>query len=145
MHKSINKYFGVLLLLSIVIVSCDYHNDIVHTRKSFKERRNAYETVVTNIRQYRDNLKCSRSSCEIEIENINIDKKLQSNFSYIRLVSSKPLVIEFNVTESIYAYIWYAETADSVQYIFSYPQVVANELTVKKLDEHWFYIKRDWN
>ena len=78
-------------------------------------------------------------------KDINIDKKLQSNFSGIGIVSSKPLVIAFNVTESIYAYIWYAETADSVEYIFSYPQVVANELTVKKLDEHWFYMRRDWN
>ncbi|NJL89488.1 MAG: hypothetical protein HC916_06550 [Coleofasciculaceae cyanobacterium SM2_1_6] len=142
MHNVI-KYFGVLLLLSIV--SCDYFNDRLHTLDSFKERRNAYETVVTNIRQYRDNLKCSRLSCELEIEDINIDKKLQSNFSGIRIVSSKPLIIEFNVTESIYTYIWYAETADSVEYIFSDPEVASDELTVKKLDEHWFYMRRDWN
>jgi hypothetical protein len=143
MHKVINKYFGVLLLLTIV--SCDYLNDSSHTLKSFKKNRNAYETVVTNIRQYRDNLKCSRLSCELEIADINIDKKLQSNFSGIGIVSSKPLVIAFNVTESIYFYIWYAETADSVEYIFSDPEVVSDELTVRKLDEHWFFMQRDWN
>jgi hypothetical protein len=142
MHNVI-KYFGVLLLVSIV--SCDYLAEGFHTLDSFKKNRNAYETVVTNIRQYRDNLKCSRLSCELEIADINIDKKLQSSFVYIRIVSSKPLVIEFNVTESIYAYIWYAETADSVEYIFSYPQVVGNELTLRKLDEHWFLVERDWN
>ena len=144
MHNVI-KHFGVLLLLSIFIVSCSHHIDGFRTLRYFREKRNAYETVVTNIRQYRDNLKCSRLSCELEIADINIDKKLQSNFSGIRIVSSKPLVIEFNVTESIYAYIWYAETADSVEYIFSDPEVVSDELTVKKLDEHWFYMRRDWN
>ncbi len=143
MHNVIGRYFGVLLLLSIV--SCSYLNDSSHTRNSFKKNRNAYETVVTNIRQYRDNLKCSKASCKLRIRDINIDKKLQSDFVYIRIVSATPLVIEFNVTESIYAYIWYAETADSVEYIFSYPQVVANELTMKKLDEHWFFVQRDWN
>ncbi len=143
MRNVIGRYFGVLLILSIV--SCDYFNDSFHTLDSFEEKRNAYETVVTNIRQYRDNLKCSTPSCELEIEDINIDKESQSNFSGIRIISSKPLVIEFNVTESIYVYIWYAETADSVKYIYSYPQVVANELTLRKLDEHWFYVKRDWN
>lgn len=142
MHNII-KYFGVLLLLSIV--SCSYFKDSFHTLDSFEEKRNAYETVVTNIRQHRDNLKCSRSSCELEIEDINIDKESQSNFVGIRIVSSKPLVIEFNATESIYAYIWYAETADSVKYIYSYPQVIANELSLRKLDEHWFFVKRDWN
>jgi hypothetical protein len=145
MHKVVNKYFGVLLLLSIVLVSCSHHIDGFYTLRYFKEKRNAYEAVVTNIRQYRDNLKCSRSSCEIEIADINIDKKLQSNFSGIGIVSSKPLVIAFNVTESIYAYIWYAETADSVEYIFSDPEVVGNELTLEKLDEHWFLVGRDWN
>ncbi|NJL89329.1 MAG: hypothetical protein HC916_05640 [Coleofasciculaceae cyanobacterium SM2_1_6] len=143
--QNVIKYFGVLLLLSIVLVSCDYHNDIVHTLKSFKEKRNTYETVVTNIQQYRDALGCSTSRCKLRIKDINIDKELQSNFFSIRIASSKPLIIEFNVTESIYAYIWYAETADSVEYIFSYPQVVANELTLRKLDEHWFFVKRDWN
>jgi len=143
MHNVIGRYFGVLLLLSIV--SCDYFKDSFHTLDSFKEKRNAYEAVVTNIRQYRDNLKCSRPSCELKIRDINIDKELQSNFSGIRIVSSKPLVIEFNVTESIYAYIWYAETADSVKYIFSDPEVVANELTLEKLEEHWFLVERDWN
>ena len=82
MHNVI-KYFGVLLLSSIVLVSCSHHIDGFHTVRYFKEKRNAYETVVTNIRQYRDNLKCSRLSCELEIENINIDEKLQSNFSGI--------------------------------------------------------------
>ncbi|NJL89487.1 MAG: hypothetical protein HC916_06545 [Coleofasciculaceae cyanobacterium SM2_1_6] len=143
MHKVINKYFGVLLLLSIV--SCSYLNEGFDTLESFEERRNTYETVATNIRQYRDNLKCSRSSCELKIEDINIDKESQSNFFGIRIVSSKPLVIEFNATESIYAYIWYAETEDSVKYIYSYPQVIANELTLRKLDKHWFFVKRDWN
>jgi hypothetical protein len=143
MHKVIGRYLGVLLLLSIV--SCDYLNDSSHTVKSFKKNRNAYESVVTDIRQYRDNLKCSRSSCELRIRDVNIDKESQSNFSGIRIVSSRPLVIEFNVTESIYAYIWYAETADSVEYIFSDPEVVSDELTVRKLDEHWFFMQRDWN
>ncbi len=141
--QNVIKYFGVFLILSIV--SCSYLNKGFDTLKDFKEKRNSYETVVTNIRQYRDNLKCSRSSCELDIQDINIDKKLQSNFFNIRIVSSKPLVIEFNATESIYSYIWYAETADSVKYIFSYPQVVGNELTVEKLDEHWFLVVRDWN
>jgi len=130
--QNVIKYFGVFLILSIV--SCSYLKKGFDTLKDFKEKRNSYETVVTNIRQYRDNLKCSRSSCELNIQDINIDKKLQSNFFNIRIVSSKPLVIEFNATESIYSYIWYAETADSVKYIFSYPQVVGNELTVEKLD-----------
>lgn len=142
MHNVI-KYFGILLLLSIV--SCSYLNKGFDTLKDFKEKRNSYEIVVTNIRQYRDNLKCSRSSCELEIEDINIDKESQSNFFGIRIVSSKPLVIEFNSTESIYSYIWYAETADSVKYIFSDPEVVANELTLEKLNEHWFLVVRDWN
>ena len=145
MHKVVNKYFGVLLLLSILLVSCSHHIDGFYTLRYFKEKRNAYETVVTNIRQYRDNLKCSRLSCELEIADINIDKKLQSNFSGIRIVSSKPLVIEFNVTESIYVFIWYAETEDSVKYMFSDPEVVADELAVEKLDEHWFFMQRDWN
>jgi hypothetical protein len=142
MHNVI-KYFGVLLLLSMV--SCSYLANRSHTLESFEKKRNAYETVVTNIRQYRDALGCSTSRCKLEIEDINIDKKLQSNFFGIRIVSSKPLVIEFNATESIYVYIWYAETADSVQYIFSYPEVVGNELTLEKLDEHWFLVQRDWN
>ncbi len=137
------KYFGVSLLLSIV--SCSYLTKGFDTLKDFRKNRNSYETVVANIQQYRNNLKCSRAICEFEIEDINIDKKLQSNFSSIRIVSSKPLVIEFNVTESIYSYIWYAETVDSVRYIFYDPEVVANELSLEKLDENWFLVVRDWN
>ncbi|NJL89330.1 MAG: hypothetical protein HC916_05645 [Coleofasciculaceae cyanobacterium SM2_1_6] len=143
--QNVIKYFGVLLILSIVLVSCAHHIDGFRTLDSFEEKRNSYETVVTNVRQYRDALECSTSRCELEIEDININKESQSNFSGIRIISSKPLVIEFNVTESIYAYIWYAETADSVKYIFSDPEVVADELAVKKLDEHWFLVERDWN
>ncbi|NJL82978.1 MAG: hypothetical protein HC890_08505 [Chloroflexaceae bacterium] len=143
MKNVTSKYLGVLLFLSTT--SCSYLDDISCTLESFKEKRKASETVVVDIQEYRDDLGCFTSSCELRIEDIDIDEKWQSTFVDLNIISSKPLVIEFKPTDSIYGYIWYAETTDSVKYILSHPEVLANELTVREIEEQWFFVKRDWN
>lgn len=143
MQNVINRYLGLLLLLCTA--SCSYFEARFDTLESFEEERNAYEAVVADIQQHRDDVGCFTSRCELSVEDIDIDEKWKSTFVAFYIISSKPLVIEFSKTDSIYTYIWYAETADSVKYMLSLPEVRGNELRLTELEEKWFLVTRDWN
>ncbi len=60
------------------------------------------------------------------------------------ITSSEPLVIWFDLPNTFYSFIWYAETEESVEYILSLQEVKDGELDADQLDEHWFLMVRDW-
>ena len=113
--------------------------------ESFEKNREAHEGIVSLIKKERSNLiSFSKTVEDLSFDDIRVPDQARSKFKgNLSILFRKPLVIEINPTGDFYSRIWYAETPESVKYIYSAP-IVKNESNAQKLDNDWYLILIEW-
>lgn len=143
MNNIVGNCFVIVCLLCAT--SCGHVEERWDTKSSFSDNRSLYDEIIADIQQYRDESECFEKGCKIDIPEQYINEKLTANFYVAGVISTAPLVIKFQPVDGIYAYILYAETQESEDYIKNMPNMNPSAYTAKEMEEHWFLVTLDWN
>ena len=139
------NHYCLLLLVLFGIFSCSYTSDGQEVRKSLKDERALYDQVVLDVQRYRDESECFELGCQINMPDGYFEQDALSHFHYVGIHSKVPLVIKFQLIDTIYYSVLYAETPEAEEYIQNQPGVHESGYQIKPLDEQWFLMKLDWN